>query len=297
MKIRCIMNDFVLAKKESVPDGIKRIIGSQIDYALNNIEQNIDKDFDESIHEARKSSKKIRAVLRLVRDEIGNELFKRENYHFRDINRYLSEIRNISVIIETLNKVIKNNPGYDYSEIINDTIKLKDKLVEILFIEEDRLKTVVELLNKGKERAKGLPVKRDEIKVLFNGLIKVYKLCEKYMNKARKEPSNENLHEWRKQVKYLYYQFQVLTPYLPDELVTQKPNLDNIAEYLGEDHDLAELENFLDNISAMYQADNGISALETRIKKSRNELQSQVFSLAIEVCNKNLENHIINLIS
>lgn len=291
------MNDFELKNTEPVPDGITRIIGSQIDHALYNIEQNIDKDFDESVHESRKSVKRVRAVLRLVRDEIGTKLYKRDNYHFRDINRYLSEIRNISVIIETLGKVTRDNPGNDYSELINETIRFKDKLIEILFAEEDRLKTVADLLNTGKDRAVKLPLKRDDIKVLFSGMSKIYSLCDACMKNARKEPTNENLHELRKQVKYLYYQFQVLTPFIPDELLTHKPNLDKIAESLGEDHDLAELDIFLDNISGIYPDDYGINKLENTIEKLRNDLQAQVFLLAIDVINKNTEKLINNLIS
>jgi CHAD domain-containing protein len=292
-----MMNDFELKDTESVPDGIKRIIGGQIDHALYNIEHNIDSDFDESIHESRKSSKRVRAVLRLVKDEIGTKLYKRDNYLFRDINRYLAEIRNISVIIESLGKVVKDCPGNDYSELINETIRFKDKLIEILFAEENRHKTVADLLNTGKERAMKLPLKKDDIKVLFSGMSKIYSLCDTCMQNARKEPTNENLHEWRKQVKYLYYQFQVLTPFIPDELVVHKPNLDKIAEHLGEDHDLAELEIFLDNISGIYPDDYGINTLEETIEKSRNDLQSRVFLLAVDIFNKNTEKLINNLLS
>ncbi len=291
------MNEFVLKNTETVPDGIKRIIASQADFALYNIVKNINKDFDESIHEARKCSKRIRAMLRLVRNETGNKLFKKENYHFRDINRLLSEIRNITVIIETLSKVINQNPGKDYSELVNETIRFKDRLLEVLFVEENRLKTVTELLNAGKERARALPLRRDSINILYKGMRRVYKLCEKCMKKAIKEPTDENLHEWRKKVKYLYYQFQVLTPFLPDELTTHIPGLDRMSEYLGEDHDMAELEIFLDNISGIYPADFGIDILEKSIRISRNDMQAVVFSSAIEVINKSTEKHINNLIS
>ncbi len=291
------MNDFVLKNTETLPDGIKRIIGSQVDLSLFNIGQNIDKDFDESVHEARKCSKRIRAVLRLVRDETGNGLFKRENYLFRDINRYLSETRNIAVIIETLNKVAKDNAGHDHSRLINDTIRLKYKLIDVLFVGENRLETVIGLLDTGKERSMALPLKINNINVLLGSLLRVYKLCVKCMNNARKDPSDENLHEWRKQVKYLYYQFQVLTPYLTDDLVSHKPNLDKIAELLGEDHDLAELISYLDNISGLYKADQEIKALKAGAGNDRSGLQSLIFSLAGESFDKNTEKQISNLIT
>ena len=291
------MIDFVLRNTESKPDGIKRIIGSQIDFALYNLEQNIDKDFDESVHEARKCSKRIRAVLRLIQYEIGDELFKKENYHYRDINRYLSEVRDITVVIEMFNNLIKDKPEPFSKELINNLINCKDKLIGRFFAEEDRLTVVLNLLGKGRQRVKTMPVKKDDINVLFIGFISVFELCKKCMNIARKAPTTENLHEWRKQTKYLYYQSQVLEPFLPDELIIIKSKLDKLAEYLGEDHDLAELGNFLNSVSDIYPANSEMNKLKTMINNCRIEKQAAIFSLADEIFDKKTEKHINNLIS
>lgn len=291
------MTDFVLRNTESKPDGIKRIIGSQIDFALYNLEQNIDKDFDESVHEARKCSKRIRAVLRLIQYEIGDELFKKENYHYRDINRYLSEVRDITVVIEMFNNLIKDKPEPDSKELINNLINCKDKLIGRFFAEEDRLTVVLNLLGKGRQRVKTMPVKKDDINVLFIGFISVFELCKKCMNIARKAPTTENLHEWRKQTKYLYYQSQVLEPFLPAELIIIKSKLDKLAEYLGEDHDLAELGNFLNSVSDIYPANSEMNKLKTMINNCRIEKQAAIFSLADEIFDKKTEKHINNLIS
>ena len=51
-----------------------------------------------SIHETRKSMKRIRAVLRMIRDEIGYSSYYRENTFYRDLSRKLSEIRNFEVL-------------------------------------------------------------------------------------------------------------------------------------------------------------------------------------------------------
>ena len=46
----------------------------------------------EAIDEARKDVKKIRSALRLVRDEIGDDVWRRENDHYRDVARKLSSV-------------------------------------------------------------------------------------------------------------------------------------------------------------------------------------------------------------
>jgi len=94
-----------LKNKESADEDLIRIMNDQIDIALSHLEKESDNDFDESVHEVRKCIKRIRAVLRLVRDDIGKQKYRKENFFFRDINRNMSELRSINVNIETLVKL------------------------------------------------------------------------------------------------------------------------------------------------------------------------------------------------
>jgi hypothetical protein len=59
-------------------------------------------DRDEGVHNARKGFKRIRAALRLVRDEIGEDIYKRENICFWDCSRLLAGARDSFVMVETL---------------------------------------------------------------------------------------------------------------------------------------------------------------------------------------------------
>ena len=47
----------------------------------------------EAIHEARKDMKKVRSAIRLVRDHLGDDLWRRENDHYRNVERMLSGFR------------------------------------------------------------------------------------------------------------------------------------------------------------------------------------------------------------
>ncbi|NIR50351.1 hypothetical protein GWO43_17745 [candidate division KSB1 bacterium] len=59
-----------LDDQETLPDGITRIATEQVGRALGQLTTGVD-DRDEAVHDARKCLKKVRAVLRLVRDEIA----------------------------------------------------------------------------------------------------------------------------------------------------------------------------------------------------------------------------------
>src|SRR4030095_15633273 len=73
------------------------------------------------------------------------------------------------------------------------------------------------------------------------GLKRVYKRGRYGFELARIERTTENLHEWRKQVKYLWYQVCVLNPMWPRPLDILSDELSRLSDYLSEDHDLALL--------------------------------------------------------
>jgi hypothetical protein len=95
---------FRIRKNEPIPEGIKRIVAGQIDKGIERL-GSAELDDDEAIHDARVCSKKIRAVLRLVRGELGRKVYKRENACFRDAARRLSHVRDTAALVEILDKV------------------------------------------------------------------------------------------------------------------------------------------------------------------------------------------------
>ena len=56
------------------------------------------------------------------------------------------------------------------------------------------------------------------------------------------QPTTENFHAWRKRVKYTRFHLQILQPLWPDLMATLAREGDLLADNLGEEHDLALLE-------------------------------------------------------
>ena len=69
----------------------------------------IDEDPDEAIHDVRKRCKKIRAVARLVRDEMGSDAYQRYNTYYRDLARRFSDVRDGHVMVKTLDDVTEES--------------------------------------------------------------------------------------------------------------------------------------------------------------------------------------------
>jgi CHAD domain-containing protein len=65
---------------------------------------------DEAIHEARKSVKKVRTVLRLMQGDLGNT-YREESSFLRDVGRKLSQFRDAGAIIEIFDALKQKSPN------------------------------------------------------------------------------------------------------------------------------------------------------------------------------------------
>src|ERR671919_166855 len=101
---------FRLDDGERVPDGVRRIARGQLDLSIERLEGDTHEDLGTAVHETRKSLKRLRAIARLARDELGDETYRRENVAFRDAGRRLAGARDDQVLLETLDALTDRDP-------------------------------------------------------------------------------------------------------------------------------------------------------------------------------------------
>ena len=200
--------------------------------------------------------KRIRALLRLARFEIGEKAYRFENSAMRDTARLLSEVRSAAVMTHGV-KTIRDMYG---SFLAPDTF---GELAERLAIRHDRTEQrvmddpeiipgVVARLERAHSRFSAWPTDpqardvygfgiRDSFEAVGPGLQHTYRRGRRGMVAAYQRPSPANFHLWRKRVKYLRHQFELLTPLWPEVLLGMALTLERVGRLLGEDHDLAEL--------------------------------------------------------
>ena len=90
---------FRLGDGERAPDGLRRIARGQLEVSIQRLEGDTDEDLGTAVHETRKSLKRLRATVRLGRDELGDEAYRRENVAFRDAGRRLGGARDSRVLL------------------------------------------------------------------------------------------------------------------------------------------------------------------------------------------------------
>jgi len=113
---------------------------------------------------------------------------------------------------------------------------------------------------------------------------------------VRRKPLPEHFHDWRKDVKNLWHYFCLLYPAWPAAARKQTDELETLAAYLGDDHDLALLQQFIaEHCAGMEQeakALNGlIAARQKQLRAAALKLGSRLYAEAPAAFCRRLENY------
>jgi CHAD domain-containing protein len=204
---------------------------------------------EDTVHELRKAFKRLRALLRLLRGELGAKRYARENAALRDCGRRLAGARDAEVMLGTLDSLVSGDPSHLAHSAAVNTLRAQ------LFAERDAATTraindarvrseVLGELRAVRARAQRWELRDRGFKLIEPGLEGIYRRGRIRMRTARRRHSVEALHVWRKRVKELRYATETLDPggkrYKPVRRVARRA--DRLGEMLGEEHDLALLE-------------------------------------------------------
>ena len=199
---------------------------------------------DQLVHELRKSVKKTRALLRLVRP--GMKGFAAENAALRDAARLIAPLRDADVLAASFDKVAGDLALPSYT-----TDALRARLpgrtgatidAEALLAAHDKAIAVIAA------RAKGWKVEGKGFDALAPGLERSWTAAQKAMKSALKAPDAAALHLWRKRVKDHWYHARLLAPVWPEMMAHHITAADILGETLGDARDLAALAEALNDI-------------------------------------------------
>jgi CHAD domain-containing protein len=274
---------FKLKAGESVRKGIRRIARKQIDAALEHLTASRSESRDESVHEARKSFKKVRAVLRFVRPVIGQCVYREENIRFRDAGRPLTEVRDARILIETLDGLherfgehISDRSFSDVRKALQANLRAVRKRV---LDKEDALAAVAGTVRQARGHLEDWADVPNKWSSLGKGLTDVYRRAGEAHAAAAADATVEKLHEWRKQAKYLRYQLEILCPLWRERLEELAGEADLMQQLLGDDHDLAVLRQMLTDDPEPYGDRDDAEVLLALIDRRRAELQEEAMPL------------------
>ena len=270
-----------LSNKASGTRGVQRLLCKQLHAALEALhgEPGLS---DEAVHTVRKQLKKVRASLRLLRPTLGSQTYTQENATYRDAARPFTRVRDAKVLIDTLDQLVAGNGDQAMaldSTPVRQALREDYQAIRCRVLEDDALEPIPAILQAARQRAKQWPVGQRGWSVLGAGLWRVYRRGRDAFRTVQERPSDEHLHEWRKQVKYLWHQLQVLQPLHPTRITALADQAHTLADTIGDDHDLAVLHQWLVEEADRFPDRNMVDALLGRIAYRRVTLQAQAMAL------------------
>ncbi len=259
---------------ETVAQGVQRLACNQIDKAVAELTDPT-MDVHESVHQFRKRCKKIRALLRLVREPLG-DVYARQNAWFRDRARQLSGARDVEAGIETVDHLIERFPHVPQRPAV-DSLRdgLSARREELSDGQGDlqpRIGAIVRDLRVARRGVVDWPLVGGEFGSVADGLKRTYRRGGQALRQVDREPAPEAFHEWRKRVKYHWYHIRLLRGIWPEVMAGYRTSLSRLADLLGTVHDLAVLRGRLDDPGESLLAPNDAEAVIELIDQRHAEL-------------------------
>lgn len=273
-----------LKRGESVIQGLRRVAREEMEEAGAQLSGHKRPSRDEAIHDARKSIKKVRALLRLANPE-QEGIYGRENERLRDIARRLSKFRDAFAIIETfddLKRKFRSETRNRLRSVRLGLTKRRSQSVE----EEDVGIVIVEAasaLRKAAKRVKTWPLEVEGFEAIGPGLEETFRAGRKALARVGKRAGAENLHELRKRVKDHWYHLRLLEDLWTDMMKASEKSLKDLETLLGNDHNLVVLRETIVADPASFGEKTDIDLIEHLIERYQKELRKQSLVLAARI--------------
>lgn len=229
---------FRLEAGESIAAGLGRVATGEIRRALTALLSEVDP--EAGVLEARKSFKKVRAILRLSRESLGKQRYRSDNRRYRDLGRRLATQRAAAARFETLELLARDAEGVAPDRVLHAArrrLATRRRRHDDAAIRAD----VAQALSAEGWALDSIPL-AEGFETMRSGLARTYGKGRKRMGRASEAPSAEAFHEWRKQVKYLWYQVRLFRNALPEPLDSLADELHRLSRHLGSAHDMDLLE-------------------------------------------------------
>jgi CYTH domain-containing protein/CHAD domain-containing protein len=278
---------FSLDPGEPLGEGLGRLVREQIDSASEQLSGQAGSDPAEAVHEARKSFKRVRATLKLARDELQRDVHERELRRFRDAGRRLSSARDSQVLLETLDSVCgrfaQEVPAAGFSA-------LREMLVAEMRAAEGRsgesaedTTAVLGDLHLARRRLPEWRFQHSDIEALASGFERIYRQGLRAVRVAAADPSDEHFHELRKRSKELWYAAEILSPVAPEQMEKLTRLAHRLSELAGDDHDLAVLAERVRQRGDCFADSTEQAGLQMLIARRRSKLQRRALSVGARV--------------
>lgn len=229
-----------LRRDESLSRGLKRVLLEELEQCLDWLTADGDaQPAPKASHDVRKSLKRMRSALWVVRGAVGPRRFRVEWVAFRDAGRKLSGLRDAVVVADCYHRLRQQ---------LLAAPKGPDPVAELLQREassDDEVSPASDVMARLQAARRRIvqwelqPLGADD---LWEAIRKIYRRGRRASRELQPGSAAESFHDWRKDAKHLYHQFLLVEGMRLNLLRPRVAAVDHLAEQLGREHDFSMLE-------------------------------------------------------
>ncbi len=238
---------------------------------------------DVNIHEMRKTCKKLRALLRMLRPAMDRDSFHTLDRAIRDFARQLAGLRDSKVMLDTIEHI-----EHHFAPVLHEQAltPVHQALRRMMQTQDDRPAVSLDLAAMQTQLADIMTAAGQanygaiDDATLLDGIVDCYRRGRRAFAHMQASPDTESGHALRRQAKYQYYQLRMLVAGNESELKNVVSDFHRLEETLGTDHDLAVLEELLVAHAEICPEQVHRELLHALIESRRIILMSQALQLA-----------------
>jgi len=232
---------FELRRTESVSDGLRRLARKQLRSARARLGR-ADPPSVEAVHDARKSLKKVRAIVRLIDADTGRAVGA-SGKRLRSVSRKLAELRDADVMLECLSTLRRKYPEilseHTFARVRRQLRAYTQKVARDGARDGTWRKIDRKLRTVRKKAKRWRPLHRG-FGALAAGIRGAHRRGRQAMARARRRGRAADFHEWRREMKTLWYALRLIERSSPD-VRRQVTVLRRAETWLGDDHNMVVL--------------------------------------------------------
>ncbi|MBN2812863.1 MAG: CHAD domain-containing protein [Bacteroidales bacterium] len=277
-------NGFRIYRNEALPDFFTRLVTEQLNLCID-LCHGFAKNPDYAVHEIRKATKRIRSVYRLFQPGFETEAYENARRQFAGLSDLLAIARRNEVYRQSLALLSgdrRYKPVHLAAEKLTEEITKQHKTFIFNMIQQEHIpEQIVTILKKEKQLLRKTNLSHADLSLLYAGWKQTYRQGLNNLKVVMQHTNAITLHNLRKSVKMIWNQLLLFQPLWPAVLNGYISQFDRLAEKLGMDHDLAELEAFIKANTHILSPDETSNMLAVTAKK-----QQQIRQTAIPIATK-----------
>lgn len=249
-----------------------------------------------AVHTSRKAFKRVRAIIRVAHDGLGDAVVERDNAALRDAGRALASARDAKVAVDSIDGLLARDPkGVDVAAAapLRDLLLAEHETAQAA-AEHDAgtIAGVLEQLAVVRADLSSWNLGPNAADHLAAGLLRVHHRGRKALRRAERaegEERTEAMHTLRKRAKDLWHAAELLEAAAPKRLGKLAEQAHRLADLIGDDHDLAVLAERIAERAPRLPDGVPVDAIDAAIARRRRKLQRKALHLAAAIYGADLD--------